>query len=281
MSSSVAPAARLWRLNGLGGLQLMRAQFVRHAFARHGHETFAVGVVQAGAEEIRFQDGVERVGPGAVVCINPEVVHTGAALSGGWRYRVLYPSVELMTGLGGGRGTPSFPDRIRYDARAARLLVGAHGASETEDALTAESSLCSALAWLLRVHGTAPAVSERRRKRAGFVVRAREVLCERSADPPSLEELAAEVGTRPVTLLRSFRDAYGLPPHAFLTQRRVRQARRLLEQGLPPAQVAVQVGFFDQAHLSRHFRRIVGVPPGAYQRAVTFVQAPPKGPFVA
>jgi AraC-like DNA-binding protein len=43
-------------------------------------------------------------------------------------------------------------------------------------------------------------------------------------------------------------------------------ARGLLDRGVPPAQAAA-VGFADQAHLSRHFKRIVGVPPGAYQRA--------------
>lgn len=268
------PTARSWRLNGLGGLRLMRAHFPRHAFTRHGHETFALGVVQAGAEEIRFQDGIERVGAGAVVFINPEVIHTGVALTGGWRYRVLYPSAAVMAELGASRGTPSFPDRVSYDRRAARLIVEAHAAAETEDVLTAESLLSLALAWLLRTHGTSSAAAEPRVQEAS-VVRARELLHERLVRPPSLEELASETGTRPFTLLRSFRAAYGLPPHAFLTQLRVRNAQRLLERGLPPAEVATSVGFFDQAHLTRHFRRIIGVPPAAYQRGGQFRTSAP------
>jgi AraC-like DNA-binding protein len=48
----------------------------------------------------------------------------------------------------------------------------------------------------------------------------------------------------------------------------VRRARELLERGVPPAAAAVSVGFCDQSHLSRHFRRIVGATPGLYQRAV-------------
>jgi AraC-like DNA-binding protein len=67
-------------------------------------------------------------------------------------------------------------------------------------------------------------------------------------------------------LLRAFRDETGLPPHAYLNQLRVRRARRLLDGGLAPALVAVQAGFADQAHLTRHFKRVVGLPPGAYQR---------------
>ncbi|MEV4671476.1 MULTISPECIES: AraC family transcriptional regulator [Actinomadura] len=266
-------AAIWWRLRGLGGLDLMRAHFVRHEFSRHGHETFAIGTVQAGTEEIWFRDGVERVGPGGLVVIHPEEVHTGTAPDrGGWRYRVLYPAGEVMAGLGGTRGTPRFRERVTYAADLARLFVRAHTATETEDALTAETSVRLALAALLHRHGTVRAEEPARRLRGRHTAMAREILQVRMVDPPSLEELAAEVGVGPFTLLRSFRDAYGLPPHALLIQLRVRAARRLLERRLPPGEVAAEVGFFDQAHLTRHFRRAVGVPPGAYQRAACGVQ---------
>jgi AraC-like DNA-binding protein len=92
------------------------------------------------------------------------------------------------------------------------------------------------------------------------------VLEERMADPPSLERLATDLGTSPFALLRAFRAAYGMPPHTWLTDARVRRARRLLDAGAAPAEAAVAVGFTDQPHLNRHFARIVGVPPGAYQR---------------
>lgn len=86
-------------------------------------------------------------------------------------------------------------------------------------------------------------------------------------EPPTLERLAADLGTSPFALLRAFRDAYGMPPHTWLTDARVRRARQLLDTGTPPAEAAAIVGFTDQSHLNRHFTRSVGVPPGAYQRA--------------
>jgi AraC-like DNA-binding protein len=92
------------------------------------------------------------------------------------------------------------------------------------------------------------------------------------ADPPTLERLAAELGTGPFALLRAFRDTYGMPPHTWLTDARVRRARRLLDAGTAPSEAAVAVGFTDQPHLNRHFGRIVGVPPGAYQRERKNVQ---------
>jgi len=74
-------------------------------------------------------------------------------------------------------------------------------------------------------------------------------------------------GIGPYALLRAFRAETGLPPHAYLNQIRVRRARGLLDRGVAPARAAAEAGFADQAHLTRHFKRIVGVPPGAYQRA--------------
>lgn len=78
--------------------------------------------------------------------------------------------------------------------------------------------------------------------------------------------MAAELGTSPFALLRAFKKQYGMPPHAWLTDARVRAARRMLDAGTAPAQAAAEVGFTDQPHLNRHFTRIVGVPPGAYRR---------------
>lgn len=260
--------SRYWRLRGLAGLELMQARYRRHAFARHGHETFAVGVVQDGGEEIWFRDGVERVGPGGLVLIDPEVVHTGATLSERWlEYRALYPAPAVLAGLTRGDGVPSFRQRVVYDERAAAMVLAAHSATETEEPLAAEAAVLTALERLLRRYGSTPAVITDRPSPRGSVTRARAILRDRLVDPPSLEQLAADVGARPLGLLRLFRDVYGLPPHAYLTQLRIRRARELLAAGRPPAEVATAVGFFDQAHLSRHFRRLVGVTPGAYRAA--------------
>jgi AraC-like DNA-binding protein len=94
----------------------------------------------------------------------------------------------------------------------------------------------------------------------------RDLLHERLADPPTLAELAVMTELSQFSLLRAFRAEMGLPPHAYLNQLRVRQARLLLDDGISAADVAAEVGFADQAHLTRHFKRVVGVPPAAYQR---------------
>ncbi len=263
--------ARHWHHPGLPGLDLLRARYVRHSFPRHAHDGYVLCAVTSGIEAIGLRDGVVRAGPGAIVMINPEVPHTAqAGAPEGWAYATLYPSAELVAGIArettGLRGTAGFVRTVADEPGVARLIAGVHRAAEAGNALAADSLLRGVVARLLRGHGGALPSRAAPSAGARTAARARAVLEERMADPPTLEELASELGTGPFALLRAFRAAYGMPPHTWLTDARVRRARLLLEAGTPPAEAAVAVGFTDQPHLNRHFTRIVGVPPGAYRR---------------
>jgi AraC-like DNA-binding protein len=267
-------AAHYWRHPGMPSVDLLRARFVTHRYGRHTHPTYVIGLIESGVEEFHHAGSLVRAGTGQLALLNPEVVHTGqAGVPEGWSYRVLYPSVEVVQGiaaeLGGARGTPYFPQVVTDDAAGARLMRAAHQAAEGGDRLASSSLTHTLIATMLRRHGAhrhdAPPDVPPPAVRA-----ARDLLHERLVDPPSLEELAATVGSGPFALLRAFRSATGLPPHAYLTLLRVRRARSLLDTGIAPAEVAVLTGFADQAHLTRHFKKVLGVPPGAYQR--NFVQ---------
>ena len=266
--------ARYWQHAGVPGVDLLRARYVTHRYTRHAHETFTFALIEEGIEEFSYGGTLLRAGPGGVALLNPDVVHTGqAGTPAGWAYRVLYPDPGLVGGvaadLGWQRGTPSFPETVVYDAGSARLLRAAHVAAEHGDALASASLLRAALAGLLRAHARpgGRAGAERGPYRSPAAVRTvRDLLAGRLADPPSLDDLARESGMSPFALVRAFRAETGLPPHAYVNHLRVRLARRLLDGGVAPADVAAAAGFADQAHLTRHFKRVVGVPPRAYQR---------------
>ncbi|GGZ59685.1 AraC family transcriptional regulator [Streptomyces subrutilus] len=263
--------ARHWRCPELPGLDLLRARYVRHAFPRHAHDGYVIAAVTRGVEEIGLPGTTLRAGPGSVVLINPEVPHSArAGVPEGWAYATLYPSRALITEvaaeLGAPRGTPGFTADLVTDPHASRVITEVHRAAEAGNALAADTLLRGAVARMLERHaGPLPARTVHAAGAADAAA-ARAVLEERMADPPSLEQLAAGLGTSPFALLRAFRARYGMPPHTWLTDARVRRARRLLDAGTTPAEAAVAVGFSDQPHLNRHFTRIVGVPPGAYRR---------------
>jgi AraC-like DNA-binding protein len=275
--------ARHWRYTELPGVDLLRARYIQKTFVRHTHENFVIAAIADGVEVFHHRGADQYAGPGALALVNPDTAHTGrAGVPEGWRYGAVYPSPDVVAEIAAEttaiRGTPGFVQPVLDDPYAASLVHQVLRAADEGNALAADTLLRVAVTRLLRLNGGALARREVRTAGARIAARARAVLEERIVEPPTLEKLAADLGTGPFALLRAFRDTYGMPPHAWLTDARVRRAQRLLDAGAAPAEVAVAVGFTDQPHLNRHFARIVGVPPGAYQRERKNVQDAGSGP---
>ena len=116
--------ARYWRHAAVPGVDLLRARYRTHRYARHAHETYTLALITSGVEEFRYGGRLLRAGRGEVALLNPEVVHTGqAGVPEGWSYLVLYPAVpvvqDVAAELGAGRGTPYFPTTLVHDPRSA------------------------------------------------------------------------------------------------------------------------------------------------------------------
>ncbi|MGA5039056.1 AraC family transcriptional regulator [Streptomyces capoamus] len=266
--------ARHWRYAELPGVDLLRARYIRKRFVRHTHENFVIAAIADGVEVFHHRGSDVSAGAGGLALVNPDTPHTGrAGVPEGWRYGALYPPPDLVAAIAAEtttlRGTPGFVSPTLDDPYTVRLVHQVLRAADEGNALAADTLLRVAVTRLLRLNGGP--LPQRRTRTAGASVaaRARAVLEDRMAAPPPLQRLAADLGTSPFALLRAFRDAYGMPPHTWLTDARVRRARLMLDAGTAPAEVAATVGFTDQPHLNRHFARIVGVPPGAYQRERT------------
>jgi transcriptional regulator GlxA family with amidase domain len=86
-------------------------------------------------------------------------------------------------------------------------------------------------------------------------------------DALPLRRLAEAANLSTFWLVALFRREVGMPPHRYLSHVRVRQAQALLEKGVAPAAAAIQSGFFDQSHFTRHFKRVCGMTPGQYRTA--------------
>jgi AraC-like DNA-binding protein len=261
----------MWRRACAAGqaLDLLHAR-VTEPYAPHVHEEYAVGVCTAGREVIRYRGTLHYAGPGSVVVLEPGEAHTGApADPPDFTYRVMYPAAGLLPD-GMGR-TPRFREPVIADTGLAAELRRLHaalgaGLSQTQP-LEAESRLSWLLGELVRRHASpSPDFEVRGAGRVARLVMTQ--LADRLVSPPALAEIAAETGLSRYQLVRSFRTEVGMPPYAWLAQHRVSQARVLLERGCRPAEVAALTGFADQAHLTRWFRRVVGVTPGVYRNSV-------------
>jgi len=230
-------------------------------------EHFSVVVVYEGAFDGWYRGAVRTHVAGAIKLKEPgEVhrdvrVHTPFTLQGAGLAPELVAAAADAMGVRGGAcfRAPGFAP----GERASQLAFAMHdalvraGATEIERAtLVAET--------LSEIVGASPGSSARAPR---AVRRARAFLHDALADKITLDALAEHAGLDKFHLVRAFRHEIGLPPYEYLTHLRVSRARELLRRGVLVAEAAQTVGFYDESQLHRHFRRIVGVPPGVYARS--------------
>jgi AraC-like DNA-binding protein len=267
--------AKFWVDRDLGGVGLLRAAFGTMSFPRHVHSEFVIAVTEEGAGRCVTR-GVSDVGTSrSIMVFNPGEPHAGG-VSGNttWRYRGLYITEAMLRDICENVGarpvpTPYFNDSVVKDAQLADLLVRAHRALEVRDArLTRESLFLAGIARLMERHGEPRPPSPNAGNERDPVRRALDYMQSNLACDLSISELAACAGLSPFHFVRCFRKANGLPPHACLTQLRLNRARLLLAEGKSPAEVALSVGFYDQSHLIKHFKRTYGITPGQYAAAL-------------
>jgi len=260
-----------WRPPIAGLREVLHADFPSHAYPMHTHDSWTLLIVDEGV--VRYD--LDRHEHGAltslVTLLPPNVPHDGRSVRPeGFRKRVLYLDPGLLGTVdrtGAAVDNPGLTDpmlRLRIHQLHEAL------AWKTED-LEAQSRLLLIVERLnehLRRGQHGPTVGASVSPRSpGVAGRLRELLDARVQPGISLTEAARLLHSHPTHLVRAFSREYGLPPHLYLTGRRVDLARRHLLAGVPAAEVAVRAGFYDQSHLTRHFRRMLGVSPTRYARA--------------
>lgn len=165
------------------------------------------------------------------------------------------------------------PQAMTHDPQVERigqLLRAELEAGSPTGPLFAEGLAQTLAAYLLRRYSTLPTVSTSEEKdRGGLpVARLRRALdfLEANLDQDILlAEMATAAGLSPFHFAREFKAATGLAPHAYLIQRRIERAKELLTRSdLPIAAIATATGFSHQSHLTRHFKRLVGITPARF-----------------
>ncbi|QAT83307.1 AraC family transcriptional regulator [Corallococcus coralloides] len=257
----------------LPGLRLVRYR-TDGRLLRSVKERFSVMVTQRGHSEWWGRGKVHSSSPRTVDLKQMGEVHRDLRRDGPARFQVIAFDESLVAGareaLGALASARLRQLQLETSQPAAAAFVRLHavldaGLEGRSSALALQTSLAEALSSLVGCLEPSGAVERRYRWPIRRVV---EALHEAIPEGITLESLAQQVGWNRFHLCRAFREESGMPPHAYLTHLRVSRAQRLLSQGLAPAEVALQVGLCDQSQLNRHFKRIVGLTPGQFARAV-------------
>jgi AraC-like DNA-binding protein len=256
-------------------LDALQASFTTHAFARHWHDYYVIGLVGTGAQTFWCRRNTHHTPGGGLILLNPGDAHTGEVAAGGhgFTYRALYPTAghlaALMAELGRPAALPSFPAVRVDDAGLAAELWQLHDdLGGGAPPIARETRWLGVLAALVTRYSDERLALPAAGAEPQAVARARAYLHAHAAEPVTLAALAREVGLSPFYLVRAFRRAVGLPPHTYLDSVRVRRAQELIAAGTPLAEVADAVGYSSQSHFTTRFRRILGVTPGRYREAL-------------
>ena len=266
------------RIPQLSNLELLHASNVTHNYPPHIHEQQCVVIVRQGSETTTIRGQVHTSLPGTIFIVNPEEIHSSVSVEAEYQvFKIQAAEFQRIASevLRSESGQPCFRDFEIHDAHMFRALVALYDTLEQSNSmLQKESQFISAISRLIERHNKGKSSNRDSRysseeKKVDLV---REYLKASYAENVSLEHLTLLTSLGRFSLLRAFANRVGVPPHEFQTQIRIAHARELIRQGCSLSEAALRTGFCDQSHLSRHFKRIVGMTPGEYFSGCNFVQ---------
>lgn len=251
------------------GVQALQAWFGGRGFETHRHDVYALGVTDVGVQAFDYRGATEVSTPGQVVILHPDETHDGrAGTAEGFGYRSVYVAPARVTEAARAvRGRPCalpfVPEPVSGNARLAAAIGAAFG--DDPEPLAVDDLVVRLTEALLDADpssggGPPPRID------GAAVTRARAFLTEQTTRVVRSAELERLTGLTRYELARQFRALYGTSPYRYSLMRRLDHARaRLAGEAAPVADVALEAGFADQAHLTRVFKAAFGLTPARYR----------------
>jgi len=259
------------------GVTVLQADFADHAFERHSHDCYAIGVTTHGVQRFGCKGRQYDSHPGDFVLFNPDDDHDGRrGTDDGFGYTIWYVPEDVVAGtlaahaaVADGRyfSRPHVADP-RMAHTFGRLSIGLFDAHS--ESLRVEALVQKFLESMLERHAARPQtpVMPTGEGNAPALARLKDYIRSHYADDILVADLAAVAGLSRAHLTRAFSARYHMPPHVYLNAVRIMQAQARIRRGMPLSMVALECGFADQSHLTRRFKGSVGVTPSAWRTMV-------------
>lgn len=250
-------------------IEAYRFEGIVQPFPNHFHEYYVIGFVEEGERVLSCKNQEYTVKRGDILLFNPGDNHACVQNDeGALDYRSLNITKGVMLDLAeevtGRRELPGFSHSVITDEEAVcclrplyeSVMKGDHGFGK-------EENLLLLISLLIQRYGQPfeTCVTECRDE----IERACAFMEQHFAEHIYLEKICRCAGLSKSALLRAFTKSKGVTPYSYLENVRIGEAKKLLEQGVPPVEAALQTGFSDQSHFTNYFNRFIGLTPGAYQ----------------
>lgn len=265
--------ARYWLDRRIDGLSCLHADFRTHDYAPHIHDEFVVAMTEVGGSEFKSRGETQEAKTSLLAVFNPHEAHSGSmAHSPRWRYRGLYfaaPAVRRVTSAIGMEIDPHFTRNLFCDTDLITSFLRLHHAlDEGAETTRLEELLVASFGELVRRYSTERAEKDPSGPDLHAVSSAIDLIHDRHSDELKLDEIARAAGMTTFQIIRLFKQATGLTPHAYLTQVRLKATIRSLKGGESTADAALAAGFYDQAAFNKHFKRTFGITPMQWLNAI-------------
>jgi AraC-like DNA-binding protein len=237
------------------------------------HESYVVCVCSKASAAVHYRGRMHELTDASYMLMEPGETHVNTVVPRPQTYTVLRVSSAIIERAAAELGLPRdphFPLMMgNHPAVTQAFQRLASGVFAGDTVLELQSRFAFGLRLVLEnciERARASDVRETGRQRAP-VERAKMCLRERFDEAMSLSELADAAGLSRFHLLRTFARQVGMPPHVYQIRLRIERACLLMQAGMPPSIAATAVGFADQSHFTRHFRRVMDTTPGGYLHA--------------
>lgn len=249
-------------------IEAYRFEGIVQPFPNHFHEYYVIGFIEDGERCLSCRNQEYTIAKGDIVLFNPGDNHACVQSDDGTLdYRGFNITKEVMLDLAeevtGKRELPGFSKTVIFDEEVTCYLHPLHelvmkGSCE----FGKEENLLLLISLLIQRYGQPfesciPECREEIEKACDFME-------QHFADRIYLDQICHYAGLSKSTLLRAFTKSKGFTPYSYLENIRIGKAKKLLEQGVPPIEAAMQTGFFDQSHFTNYFNRFIGLAPGLY-----------------
>lgn len=248
-----------WHPAQAGGVEMVKARMGSCGLGEHFHDTWSVGTITRGQCQFNSGAGQHSVSTNELFVIPPYEVHVCAAASEDVDYVVLYIDNDKLEHLLPRLHQVSLTNtkRVWHAPQLSRRLV-------EEDSASLSSNFLDDLLVQLNDVVTNDEFVTCRQERHPL----QQTLNDGWREKPDLASLERTTRYSRWYAIRTFQQQIGVTPGAYLRQLRVLKARHMLYAGTPLAEIADTLHFSDQAHFSRVFKTVFGVPPGRLQRVM-------------
>lgn len=244
-------------------------QGIMQKFPNHFHEYYVIGYIEQGQRFLSCKNKEYTIEPGDLLLFNPRDNHACEQIDGKTLdYRCINIQPEIMSkavlDITGKEYLPYFTPQVIFHSEWVPVLRELHQMlMEEERDFRKEESFFFLLEQLIEDY-TEQAVPAENTEQSAEVRKVGEFLEQHYMDNISLADLCNLTGLSKYYLLRSFTKQKGISPYSYLETIRIDKAKKMLEQGVKPIDVAQETGFTDQSHFSNFFKKFIGLTPKQY-----------------